>query len=100
MLTFHTSYVDDMMNEDDSEFYSPPPFMCLIEEPKKTHPGDVSISMILICPSTGDVVWDDFEGRAIRYVCINLTEWDVKTRSCELSSRYIGTSLQGFCARN
>ncbi|EKM83024.1 hypothetical protein AGABI1DRAFT_34226 [Agaricus bisporus var. burnettii JB137-S8] len=60
------TYVDDMMAEDDSEFYSPPPFMCLIEEPKKNSPGDVDISIIIICPSTGDVVWDDFEDSLMR----------------------------------
>lgn len=36
--------------------------MCLIEETKKSPAADVSLGMITICPSTGDVVWDDFDG--------------------------------------
>ena len=47
---------------DDLEKYSPP-FMCLTEEKAVKGSGDVSIAMITICPSTGDVVWDLFEGR-------------------------------------
>lgn len=53
-----------MTAEDDLYSHSPPPFMCLIEEPGNRNAGDVNISMITICPSTGDVVWDDFEGEA------------------------------------
>lgn len=37
--------------------------MCLIEERAGKGPADVSIGMITICPSTGDVVWDIFEGK-------------------------------------
>ena len=50
---------------DDLEKYSPPPFMCLIEEKAGKGKGsvDVSIGMITICPSTGDVMWDIFEGK-------------------------------------
>lgn len=44
------------------EKYNPPPFMCLIEE-KTAKGSDVSIGMITICPSTGKVVWDFFEGK-------------------------------------
>lgn len=47
---------------DDLEKYNPPPFMCLIEE-KAAKGSDVSIGMITICPSTGKVVWDFFEGK-------------------------------------
>lgn len=43
----------------------PPPLMCLIEEQQGgMGPDDrVSIGIITICPSTGDVVWDDFDGK-------------------------------------
>jgi len=50
---------------DDLDKYSPPPFMCLIEEKAGKSSADVSIGMITICPSTGDVVWDLFEGKKI-----------------------------------
>lgn len=56
------SYVDDLDSVDDLERYTPPPFMCLVEEKKTGSIADVSVGMIVICPSTGDVVWDDFEG--------------------------------------
>lgn len=56
--------MDDLDSVDDIERYSPPPLMCIIEEPKGGMGNDerVSISMISICPSTGDVVWDEFDG--------------------------------------
>jgi DNA mismatch repair protein MSH3 len=54
---------------DDLEKYNPPPFMCLIEE-KAAKNSDVSIGMITICPSTGKVVWDLFEGKK----CYSLKE--------------------------
>jgi len=55
-------YVDGLDSVDDLERYTPPPFMCLIEQTKGGNLGDVSVGMITICPSTGDVVWDDFDG--------------------------------------
>jgi DNA mismatch repair protein MSH3 len=50
---------------DDTERYDAPPLMCIIEEKNGGMGVDerVSISMISICPSTGDVVYDEFEGR-------------------------------------
>lgn len=57
------SFVDDLDSVDDLESYSPPPFMCLVEEPRKGNTGDVTIAVITVCPSTGDVVWDEFEGK-------------------------------------
>lgn len=56
-------YVDELDSVDDLERYNPPPFMCLIEQTKGGNTGDVSVGMITICSSTGDVVWDDFDGR-------------------------------------
>ena len=53
---------------DDLEKYNPPPFMCLIEE-KAAKGSDVSIGMITICPSTGKVVWDLFEGSTCSSYC-------------------------------
>lgn len=49
---------------DDTERYESPPLMCILETQLGGMGADerVSISMISICPSTGDVVYDDFEG--------------------------------------
>lgn len=55
-------YVDSLDSADEQERYTPPPFMCMIEAPRGPNIADVSVGMITICPSTGDVVWDDFEG--------------------------------------
>ncbi|KAG5647140.1 hypothetical protein DXG03_001095 [Asterophora parasitica] len=69
------TYVDDLDSVDDLERYSPPPFFCLVEESSGTSAGDVSIGMITICPSTGDVVWDDFQDTLMRI------ELEVRTSS-------------------
>ena len=42
--------------------------MCLVEEKKGNNAATVLIGMIIICPSTGDVVWDDFEGMSTMIV--------------------------------
>ncbi|TFK42973.1 muts domain V-domain-containing protein [Crucibulum laeve] len=60
------TYVDELGSVDDTEQYSPPPFMCIIEERKRSNPADVLFGMITICPSTGDVIWDDFEDSLMR----------------------------------
>jgi hypothetical protein len=59
-------YVDDLDSVDDLERYTPPPFMCMVEHSKAGKTGEVSVGMITICPSTGDVVWDDFEDTLMR----------------------------------
>lgn len=56
------SYVDGLDSVDDLQKYSTSQFMCLIEEKKPNNPTMVSIAMISICTSTGDVVWDEFDG--------------------------------------
>jgi DNA mismatch repair protein MSH3 len=67
VLTNWNSYVDELDSVDDLERYHPPPLLCLLEEQKGGMGVDdrVSISMIAICPSTGDIVWDEFEGREV-----------------------------------
>ena len=42
-----------------------PPLVCIIEEPQGGLGTDerVLVSMISICASTGDVMWDQFEGQ-------------------------------------
>ncbi|KAF8652763.1 hypothetical protein AX16_004259 [Volvariella volvacea WC 439] len=75
------TYVDELTSVDDQERYTPPPFMCLMEQNKTTNGSDVSVGMIIICPSTGDVVWDDFDDGPMR---IELETRLVHTRPSEL----------------
>lgn len=55
-------YVDGLDSVDDLEEHSASTLMCLVEEPAGKNTSDVAIGMVTICPSTGDVVWDDFNG--------------------------------------
>jgi hypothetical protein len=59
---FRARYVDDLNSVDDLERYTPPPFMCLVEYSKENDPQNALISLLSICPTTGDVVWDEFSG--------------------------------------
>jgi len=58
-------YVDGIDSVDDLERYNPPPLLCLLEEQRGGMGADerVCIAMVSICPSTGDVVWDEFDGK-------------------------------------
>ncbi|KAF4615129.1 hypothetical protein D9613_003157 [Agrocybe pediades] len=56
-----TTYIEALDSVDDTGEAAVPPFMCLIEETKGKNSADVSIGMIMICPSTGDVTYDDFD---------------------------------------
>lgn len=57
------SYIDGLDSVDDLDERGASVFMCLIEEETKGDNGvGVTTGMITICPSTGDVVWDDFNG--------------------------------------
>ena len=53
--------MDDLNSVDETEDYNPPPFMCLVESEASNSP-EVTISLISICPATGDVLWDEFKG--------------------------------------
>ncbi|KAG6919950.1 hypothetical protein DXG01_013299 [Tephrocybe rancida] len=75
------TYVDELGSVDDLERHNPPPFMCLVEQSKKGVADDVSFGIITICPSTGDVIWDDFEDTLMR---IELETRLVHTRPAEL----------------
>ncbi|RXW20992.1 hypothetical protein EST38_g4863 [Candolleomyces aberdarensis] len=60
------TFVDDLNSVDEVERYTPPPFMCLVEESKQNDIEKICISVISICPTTGDVVWDDFQDTNMR----------------------------------
>lgn len=65
----------------------PPLLMCLVEEQSHNRQSDVRIGIITVCPSTGDVVWDDFEGEKLHFIMfINSLIW-IQIRLCALSSR-------------
>lgn len=71
MLCFHLlialRYVDDIDSVDDVDANDAPLLMCLVEQLRGGMGADerVNIGMIAICPSTGDVVWDEFEGELL-----------------------------------
>ena len=56
--------MDDLDSVDDVDRYSPPQLLCLVEQEKGGMGADekVAISMIAVCLSTGDVIWDQFDG--------------------------------------
>src|ERR1700730_7618867 len=58
-------YVDDIDSADDVDANNSPLLMCLVEQLRGgMGAGErVSIGMVTICPSTGDLVWDEFEGK-------------------------------------
>lgn len=69
MVTNIHSYVDELESVDGLDKHAAPPLVCFTEVPAGggTSEDHVSISMIAITPSTGDVVWDEFEGK-FRYI--------------------------------
>ncbi|KAI0086630.1 muts domain V-domain-containing protein [Irpex rosettiformis] len=62
------TYVDQLGSVDDMDPLSAPPLVCLTEEPKGGMGIDekVSIALISISASTGDVTWDHFEDNHMR----------------------------------
>ena len=60
-----------MNTVDELDPNSAPPLMCILEEPRGGMGTDerVNVAMVAISPSTGDVVWDEFEGKLLREFC-------------------------------
>jgi DNA mismatch repair protein MSH3 len=56
-----------MDSVDDVDASNTPSLMCVVEQLRGGMGADerVIIGMIVICPSTGDVIWDEFEGRLL-----------------------------------
>ncbi|KAK2460594.1 hypothetical protein APHAL10511_007064 [Amanita phalloides] len=75
------TYIDSLGSLDDTERFTPPLLLCLIEEQSQKGKKDVKIGFITVCPSTGDVVWDDFEDTPMR---IELETRLAHTRPAEL----------------
>ncbi|KAF9533444.1 DNA mismatch repair protein MSH3 [Crepidotus variabilis] len=74
------TYIDELDSVDDTEKFHAPPFMCLVEERKSGNSADVSFGLVSVCPSTGDIVWDDFVDSVMR---IELETRLVHTRPAE-----------------
>ena len=68
------SYIDDIDSVDELDPTFAPSLMCLVEEPMGGMGPDekVKVGMVVISASTGDVVWDEFEGKRLGSVLINL----------------------------
>ncbi|KAG2157395.1 muts domain V-domain-containing protein [Suillus clintonianus] len=76
------TYVDEVGSVDDLDKYSAPPLLCLVEARKDdSAEGEISIGMIAITPSTGDVIWDEFHDTVMR---VELETRLVHTRPAEL----------------
>ncbi|KIK21377.1 hypothetical protein PISMIDRAFT_681294 [Pisolithus microcarpus 441] len=63
-----TTYVDEVGSTDDLDKYGAPLLACFLESPSRGDVPDdqVSIAMIAITPSTGDVIWDEFDDSIMR----------------------------------
>ncbi|KAL4068083.1 muts domain V-domain-containing protein [Scleroderma citrinum] len=63
-----TTYVDELGSVDDLDKYGAPLLACFVETSKGGDSPDdqVSIAMIAITPSTGDVIWDNFDDSVMR----------------------------------
>ncbi|KAI6103556.1 muts domain V-domain-containing protein [Pisolithus sp. B1] len=63
-----TTYVDEVGSTDDLDKYGAPLLACFLESPGRGDVPDdqVSIAMIAITPSTGDVIWDEFDDSIMR----------------------------------
>lgn len=68
ILTFNCRYVDEIDVDDAESRIAPPVFMCISEGMLGGMGVDdrVSVSMVAVTPSTGDVIWDDFEDGFMR----------------------------------
>ncbi|KAF5365702.1 hypothetical protein D9758_003271 [Tetrapyrgos nigripes] len=61
------TFVDEMDSIDERQTSTLPSFLCIVEDVKSTgNEKDVNIGMVSICPSTGDVIWDDFTDTSMR----------------------------------
>ncbi|KAH7107410.1 muts domain V-domain-containing protein [Auriculariales sp. MPI-PUGE-AT-0066] len=63
------TYIDDLDsadNTDDMHQGSPPSLLCLVEKSSGSNDGRVTIGLISVTPSTGDVTYDQFDDTSIR----------------------------------
>jgi len=53
------TYVDELGSMDQDH---PPTLMCVVEEPGGSNGDTTRIGMTIVCPTTGEVTYDDFQG--------------------------------------
>ncbi|KZT11630.1 uncharacterized protein LAESUDRAFT_734417 [Laetiporus sulphureus 93-53] len=62
------TYIEDLNSVDDLDPTFAPPLMCVVEQLRGGMGADerVRVGMVVISPSTGDVVWDEFDDNHMR----------------------------------
>ncbi|EKM55929.1 uncharacterized protein PHACADRAFT_96015 [Phanerochaete carnosa HHB-10118-sp] len=61
------TYVDSLDSPDTLSFGGRvPPLLCIVESPVDKDGEKVNVSIVSVCASTGDVVWDQFEDNGMR----------------------------------
>ena len=53
------TYVDELGSIDQDH---PPTLMCVVEERRRPDSGTSRIGMTIVCPTTGEVTYDEFQG--------------------------------------
>lgn len=53
------TYVDELGSIDQDH---PPTLMCVVEGHERSNGDTAQISMVIVCPTTGEVTYDDFQG--------------------------------------
>lgn len=53
------TYVDELGSIDQDH---PPTLMCVVEERGRSNGDTTRIGMTIVCPTTGEVTYDDFQG--------------------------------------
>lgn len=56
------TYVDELSSVDQDH---PPTLMCIVEDFERLNSGTSRIGMIIVCPTTGEVTYDEFQGTRI-----------------------------------
>lgn len=59
------TYVDELGSVDQDH---PPTLMCIVEDCERSSSDTSRIGMIIVCPTTGEVTYDEFQGaRMLRF---------------------------------
>lgn len=56
------TYVDELGSIDQDH---PPTLMCVVEESGRSNGDTTCIGMTIVCPTTGEVTYDEFQGTRI-----------------------------------
>jgi DNA mismatch repair protein MSH3 len=100
-----TTFVDPLgsADEDVSDRHAGPALVCLVEHQEETGSSQrkeesVKIAWVAVSPSTGDVVWDEFEGTLLAVSTCHIANM-AQTDPCAQNWRHgLGTPcLRSFC---